>query len=337
MSREYLIDVLCCPTCRGCLEILSDCQWGCEHCKNTFPLIEGVPFFLSADSLGSRLEDINYEKVHSIDTQAISSIGAQWHNLLQGLGKTGENAVEIGAGTGALTLGLLERQTFHTLVATDISLKFLSHLRKYAAQYQGIEVVACDANNLNFHDESFGVVIGRSILHHLVDYPSTLESAFRIIRQGGVAIFYEPLLQGKAFIALFAKLLLEAEQQQGGKVFDKLERNKIAALVRHITKSKWYPQDMESLLKIEDKYIFDLDKLCAQAMAIGYSEVVFNNGDEAIDFSYWSYFIRHLQILGIKPDKVAGFRWIGDSFAATYGLLFGDRMVAPMGFFVFKK
>jgi ubiquinone/menaquinone biosynthesis C-methylase UbiE/uncharacterized protein YbaR (Trm112 family) len=337
ISREELIDVLCCPVCRGALCVLSERKWECKRCKNTFPLLEGVPSFLLADALGSRLEEINYDEVHSIDARVISSIGTSWHNLICGLGKIGENAVEIGAGTGALTLGLLEHRTFRVIVATDISLKFLQYLRRQGVHYQELAVIACDANNLNFCDGAFGVVLGRSILHHLVDYRATLESAFRILRPGGAAIFYEPLLQGKIFIALFAKLLLEAEQKQGGKVFDKLERNKIAALVRHITKVKWYPQNRESLLKIEDKYIFDLDELSALARAIGFSEVVFDNGTEAIDVSYWNYFVRHLGVLGIKPDKVASFRWIGDSFAETYGLLFGDRMVAPMGFFIFKK
>lgn len=128
-SQEKLIDILCCPICRGLLQVFSDKQFVCKNCKNNFPLIDGIPFFLPHDSLGSRLEEIDYDEVHSIDARAISSIGASWNNLIHDLQKVGENAVEIGAGTGALTLGLLGHKTFTSIVATDISLKFLRHLK----------------------------------------------------------------------------------------------------------------------------------------------------------------------------------------------------------------
>lgn len=49
-----------------------------------------------------------------------------------------------------------------------------------------------DAHNVPFPDESFDVVVGRSILHHL-DFERALQEITRILRPGGRAIFIEPL------------------------------------------------------------------------------------------------------------------------------------------------
>lgn len=49
-----------------------------------------------------------------------------------------------------------------------------------------------DANNLTFPDESFDVVIGGAILHHL-DIEKTLSHVHRVLKPNGVIIFLEPL------------------------------------------------------------------------------------------------------------------------------------------------
>ena len=49
-----------------------------------------------------------------------------------------------------------------------------------------------DANELEFKDESFDVVIGGAILHHL-DIERTLHHVHRVLKPGGKIIFLEPL------------------------------------------------------------------------------------------------------------------------------------------------
>jgi SAM-dependent methyltransferase len=51
---------------------------------------------------------------------------------------------------------------------------------------------AGDAHRMPFPDESFDLVVGRSILHHL-DLKLALEEIRRVLRPGGSAIFMEPL------------------------------------------------------------------------------------------------------------------------------------------------
>jgi ubiquinone/menaquinone biosynthesis C-methylase UbiE len=63
------------------------------------------------------------------------------------------------------------------------AIKKYGHLAKF---YAG------DAHNVPFADDSFDVVVGRSILHHL-DFERALREIMRILRPGGRAIFVEPL------------------------------------------------------------------------------------------------------------------------------------------------
>ncbi|MFC5864932.1 class I SAM-dependent methyltransferase [Acidicapsa dinghuensis] len=61
------------------------------------------------------------------------------------------------------------------------------------AQYGGIaEFHAGDAHAMPFRSESFDLVVGRGILHHL-DFDVALREIHRVLRPGGGAVFVEPL------------------------------------------------------------------------------------------------------------------------------------------------
>ena len=49
-----------------------------------------------------------------------------------------------------------------------------------------------DGGALSFKDQSFGNSICFDALHHMKDYPKTLEEMYRILVPGGRAIFIEP-------------------------------------------------------------------------------------------------------------------------------------------------
>ena len=64
-----------------------------------------------------------------------------------------------------------------------------------------------DAHNLKFESNSFDLVIGRAILHHL-DADTALKSIHKVLKSNGRAIFIEPLADNpllKLFRALTPK------------------------------------------------------------------------------------------------------------------------------------
>lgn len=55
-----------------------------------------------------------------------------------------------------------------------------------------IEFHLMDANELTFPDESFDVVYGGAILHHL-DIQKTMDHVYRVLKPGGFILFLEPM------------------------------------------------------------------------------------------------------------------------------------------------
>ena len=101
-----------------------------------------------------------------------------------------ERALEIGAGTGYFTLNLLRAGVVGEAVATDISPGMLTRLERSAAELGvAVETVACEAAELPFEDDSFDLVFGHAVLHHLPDLAAAFREFRRVLRPGGVVAF----------------------------------------------------------------------------------------------------------------------------------------------------
>src|SRR5215217_900433 len=94
--------------------------------------------------------------------------------LVKALGDTARqpfgDALEIGAGTGYFTLNLAQLGLIERPTATDISAGMLATLDA-SAKDVGIDVrtVTTEAEDLPFEDESFDLVFGHAVLHHIPD------------------------------------------------------------------------------------------------------------------------------------------------------------------------
>jgi SAM-dependent methyltransferase len=114
------------------------------------------------------------------------------------------DALEIGAGTGYFTLNLLQLGTIGRATATDISPGMLSTLRA-TAERLGLEVetVRTEAERLPFADESFDLVFGHAVLHHIPDLSRAFSEFHRVLRPGGTLAFCgEPSRYGDRIAAI---------------------------------------------------------------------------------------------------------------------------------------
>ena len=98
--------------------------------------------------------------------------------------------LEIGAGTGYFGLNLLLGGVIGSYTASDISPGMIEVLRKSAGGL-GVEVetAACDAARLPFPDDSFDLVFGHAVLHHLPDLDRSFSEFRRVLRPGGLTAF----------------------------------------------------------------------------------------------------------------------------------------------------
>jgi len=99
-------------------------------------------------------------------------------------------ALEIGAGTGYFTLNLRRAGVIGEAVATDISPGMLETLSA-SAERLGVDVrtVRCEADKLPFADESFDLIFGHAVLHHLPDLDAAFAEFQRVLRPGGTLAF----------------------------------------------------------------------------------------------------------------------------------------------------
>src|SRR3954452_509904 len=115
-----------------------------------------------------------------------------------------DSALEIGAGTGYFTLNLMLAGLIREAVATDISHGMLAALSD-SARSLGLEVrtVRTEAERLPFPDESFDLVFGHAVLHHLPDLDASFAEFARVLRPGGTVVFCgEPSRYGDRLAAL---------------------------------------------------------------------------------------------------------------------------------------
>jgi len=113
-------------------------------------------------------------------------------------------SLEIGAGTGYFSLNLVQDGVIGAATCTDISPGMLATLEGNAATL-GLEVetTACDASELPFEDESFDLVLGHAVLHHLPDLDRAFAEFERVLAPGGTLFFAgEPSRHGDRIAAV---------------------------------------------------------------------------------------------------------------------------------------
>jgi ubiquinone/menaquinone biosynthesis C-methylase UbiE len=103
--------------------------------------------------------------------------------------------LEIGCGTGTFTGAL--NKVFKNLVCLDVSDFLLNEAKK---KYPAVEFVNGDAHKTSFGDQSFDLIVGCSVLHHL-DWHIALKEFKRLLKPGGRIRFSEPnLLNPQIFL-----------------------------------------------------------------------------------------------------------------------------------------
>ena len=114
------------------------------------------------------------------------------------------DALEIGAGTGYFSLNLMQAGLIERATATDISPGMLATLEENAERL-GLEVqtAAAEAETLPFGDESFDLVFGHAVLHHIPDLGRAFSEFARVLRPGGTLAFCgEPSRYGDFLAAI---------------------------------------------------------------------------------------------------------------------------------------
>jgi ubiquinone/menaquinone biosynthesis C-methylase UbiE len=226
--------------------------------------------------------------------------------LVKALGGDGRarfgRGLEIGSGTGYFSLNLLQLGAIESLTATDISPGMLKRLANTAAGL-GLEVetVRTEAEELPFEDESFDLVFGHAVLHHIPDVEKAFAEFRRVLRPGGAIAFAgEPSRYGDRLAALpkRAGLLTAPLWQRAVRArplaVAKAEQSEGHALEGEVDVHAFAPADLRRLLReagFEDRHVGG-EELLANAWGWGLRTVEASAEPESVSWGWRKFAFR---------------------------------------------
>jgi ubiquinone/menaquinone biosynthesis C-methylase UbiE len=226
--------------------------------------------------------------------------------------------LEIGAGTGYFTLNLLRRGIVGEATATDISPGMLQALEAKASELGvAVDTVSADAEHLPFDDQSFDLVLGHAVLHHIPDLAAALRECERVLRPGGTLAFMgEPSRHGDR-IAIVPKRVGMLAAPAWRRLVGARRRNGSAPSD---------PSGSEGLEAVVDVHTFTPAELRDLTKRAGFQDVRVT-GEELVANAY-GWVLRTLESR-VDPDSVP-FGWHKFAFRSYLALQrVDDRLLEP--------
>jgi ubiquinone/menaquinone biosynthesis C-methylase UbiE len=119
--------------------------------------------------------------------------------------------LDICSGAGNSVIPLLAIFPKAEVIASDLSVELLAMLRQYLASQGTADrctLVQMNAERLDLADGTVDLVVGVAALHHLFRPDLTIASCARILRDGGLAVFFEPFEVGFVYMKLLYQQIL---------------------------------------------------------------------------------------------------------------------------------
>lgn len=194
---------------------------------------------------------------------------------LADLSQAPRDILDIGAGAGDnSTFPAAEMWPEASIIATDLSAQLLAILNREAKKREvssRLTIVCVDAMNDIFEEQSFDLVMGSAILHHLIEPLDALKAAHRVLRPGGIAIFFEPFELGYSLVAnVFDRISSEStlRNEPLSPEIISFMKNFVQDIKRRLGTDKSAPLYRE----IDDKWLFTKPYFTEAAAKIGFSD-----------------------------------------------------------------
>ena len=193
MTVDEFYALLCCPACKGDLQLHEDAsQFYCRRCAFTFPIIDGIPVLMPCD-VASNMEKLfgrywdSAQRAQTYDVEVGGTNIFGVHNHISELkallhyvdpGNVGF-ILDAGCGNGRF---LAELPPGTPSVGLDASLNLLRITRRKG---RGQFHVCAELEHLPFRTAQFDTVISCRVLQHLKAQREGVLEICRVIRQGG--------------------------------------------------------------------------------------------------------------------------------------------------------
>ena len=169
--------------------------------------------------------------------------------------------LDLGSGGGTSVFPLIELFPHAEIFASDLSVNLLRELRQWHHEHYGshsrLWLLQLNAEDTVFEDQQFDVVTGAHVLHHLHDLRKVLTEVGRILKPGGVALFFEPFESGCQLLSLIMQLLIAKNDLASPET--RINEDIVAGFrvfMHDIWRRKGVSKSQELLDAIDDKWVF---------------------------------------------------------------------------------
>ncbi len=247
--------------------------------------------------------------------------------------------LDIGSGGGSSVFGLCRLLARAEIVASDISPQLLDLLMEFVAtrdELRGrIRAYCFDLHRRFFRPDTFDVVIGAAILHHLLDPRAALANVATSVKPGGKIVLVEPLEAGSLVLtAMYARVLqVLAEHGEDGGPLGRL----MAALRLDIHSRLGPPKAKPWTASLDDKWVFDEPYLATLGRQLGMSAVAIHPAQSDLTTLYEEGFRSVLAESGNADLAIPAAVWdcVREFDRAISDAL--KRRLCPTGIIVFTK
>ncbi|KJS02862.1 MAG: hypothetical protein VR65_03725 [Desulfobulbaceae bacterium BRH_c16a] len=155
-------------------------------------------------------------------------------------------ALEIGSGTGVLTLGMCQKNHFPLFIASDASPAFI-HIVKDKLERtnnfnENIRLAVIDGDALaSAPKQSFSLIVLKATLHHIIDPEQFIKNISELLVPNGMLVFHEPFWEGCVLLGMMAQTLMDRKYNVfSRKLWQGLARAHVIMPNRYTEKiSKW--------------------------------------------------------------------------------------------------
>jgi len=194
-------------------------------------------------------------------------------NSLSKINLRPKKILDIGSGSGNTVIPLIKLFPDSEIIASDLSIELLYLLKQNLISNNkisdNIHILQLNAENLNFNESTFDLVIGASILHHLFSPEKTIESAYKILNDNGFLIFYEPFENGNMIIRIIFEEILK--DRRSIKIPFKV-KNFLKAIITDYDFRKGSDKSNPHFSQMDDKWLFTKNYINELSEKCGYSK-----------------------------------------------------------------
>jgi ubiquinone/menaquinone biosynthesis C-methylase UbiE len=210
--------------------------------------------------------------------------------------------LDIGSGSGNTIIPLIKIFPRLDIIGSDLSLELLYKLKQNIDEQEiksKIVLLQLNAEKLNFSNNSFDLVVGGAILHHLFHPEKTIEGCLNILKNDGHAFFFEPFEEGNMILCYIYEMILNDKKCE----LDRRTEIFLQSMINDYKIRKGSDKEKEIFSKIDDKWLFTKTYFYELSDRLGFSKCVIYPIHESIH-QFEKQTLTNLRFIDPHPEKL---------------------------------